>query len=188
MKLVLASKSPRRRELLSMLNCNFEVRASEADESFDKGTPLINVPKILAERKANATPLYEDEVIIGCDTVVIYKDELMGKPKTDEEAKSMLTALSGTTHMVVSGIAVRTNGKIASTSVITYVKFRELEKSEIDAYVDTAHPTDKAGAYGIQEMAGAFVEKIDGDFYNVVGLPLCRLCQILKESFDISLI
>lgn len=183
MKLILGSKSPRRREILEMVTNNFEVRVSEADESYEEGTNLCDVPRILAERKALAIPLGQGETVIGCDTVVIYGGELMGKPKDKGDAIRMLKALSGTTHEVISGICVRTEGKIYSESVTTYVTFRSLTEEEITGYVDRFNPVDKAGAYGIQEAAGAFVKKIDGDFYNVVGLPICRLCEILKERF-----
>lgn len=186
MELVLASKSPRRKEILSMVTSNFSVRVSDADESYDKETDLFLVPKILAERKALATQGGENEIIIGCDTVVIYDGELMGKPINKQDAIRMLKTLSGTTHAVVSGICIHTCEKTISETVTTYVTFRPLTDGEIASYVEKYNPVDKAGAYGIQEAAGSFVEKIEGDFYNVVGLPLCRLCQILREEFNIE--
>ena len=188
MKLVLASKSPRRREILSMVTSDFSVRVSDADETVDEATDLYDVPRVLALRKADATPIYDDEVIIGCDTVVILGDEIMGKPKDKIDAERMLVSLSGSTHYVVSGIAVKTAEKTYSTKVVTAVTMRELTDGEIFSYVDKFNPIDKAGAYGIQEMAGAFVEKIDGDFYNVVGLPLCELVVILRDEFGVKLI
>ncbi len=188
MKLVLASKSPRRKEILEMVTCNFTVRTQDTDESYEKGTPLCQVPKILATRKANATPIYDDEIIIGCDTVVVYENNLLGKPKDQKEAVKMLQLLSGTTHKVISGICVRTKDKSYSEAVTTDVTFRVLDETEIISYVQDYCPTDKAGAYGIQERAGAFVSKIDGDFYNVVGLPLCRLCEILRDEFDFKVL
>ena len=184
MKLVLGSKSPRRREILGMVTEDFEVRVSDCDESYSKDTPLCQVPKILAERKALAIPMKQDEIIIGCDTVVIYGGELMGKPCDKADAVRMLEKLSGTTHEVISGVCVRTQDKMYSEAVTTYVTFRSLTHEEICGYVEKYNPVDKAGAYGIQEAAGAFVERIDGDFYNVVGLPLCRLCEILKKEFE----
>lgn len=184
MKLVLGSKSPRRRQILSMVTEDFSVRVSDCDESYDSGTPLCEVPKILAERKALALHMEMDEIIIGCDTVVVYDGELMGKPRDKSDAVRMLKKLNGTTHEVISGICVRTKDKLYSKSVTTYVTFRHLTDEEINAYVEKCNPVDKAGAYGIQEAAGAFVSKIDGDFYNVVGLPLCCLCEILKKEFD----
>ena len=188
MKLVLASKSPRRREILSMVREDFEVRISGADENIDSVVDKFDVPRILAERKAEATPIYDDEILIGCDTVVILGNEIMGKPKDKADAARMLKALSGTVHYVVSGLALKSNEKTYSCAVTTSVYMRELSDEEISSYVERFNPTDKAGAYGIQEMAGAFVEKIDGDFYNVVGLPLCRLVTALKDEFGIDLI
>lgn len=188
MKLILGSKSPRRREILGMVTDDFTVRVSDCDESYGSETPLCQVPRILAERKAMAIALEEDEVVIGCDTVVIYENELMGKPKDKADAVRMLKKLSGTTHLVISGIAVRSKDKIYSEAVTTNVTFRSLTDEEISTYVEKSNPVDKAGAYGIQEAAGAFVEKIEGDFYNVVGLPLCRLCEILKNEFNIKLV
>ena len=187
MKLILGSKSPRRREILSMVTSEFEVRVSDCDESYDKGTPLCEVPRILAERKAQAIGISKDELVISCDTVVIFDGELMGKPRDKEDAVRMLRSINGTTHQVISGICVRTLDKIVSEAIVTDVTFRVLEDSEITAYVERYNPVDKAGAYGIQEAAGAFVKGISGDFYNVVGLPLCRLCEILKEEFGIIL-
>ncbi|MBQ8545447.1 MAG: septum formation protein Maf [Clostridia bacterium] len=187
MKLVLASKSPRRKEILSMVTSNFSVRVSGADESVDSVKDLYEIPKILAERKAEAVSLNDDEIIIGCDTVVIYENELLGKPNDKADAIRMLKLLSGTTHYVVSGLALKSKKKSYSTSVTTAVIMRELTDSEIVSYVEKYCPTDKAGAYGIQEMAGSFVEKIDGDFYNVVGLPLCELVLALRHEFGIEL-
>ncbi len=188
MKLVLASKSPRRKEILSIVTTDFSVRVSGADESIGDGTNLYDVPKILATRKADATPIYDGEIIIGCDTVVILDNEIMGKPKDKADAIRMLKLLSKTVHYVVSGLAIKTKDKTYSTAVTTAVKMRELSENEILSYVEKYNPTDKAGAYGIQEMAGAFVEKIDGDFYNVVGLPLCELVSKLRDEFGVDLI
>ena len=188
MKLVLASKSPRRREILSMVTTDFEVRVSDADESYENGTDLYKIPELLALKKAEAVKAEKDEIIIGCDTVVIYGNELLGKPKDKEDAKRMLRLLSGTTHYVVSGLAIKYGEKTYVASETTSVTMRVLEETEIESYVNRFNPVDKAGAYGIQEMAGAFVSKIDGDFYNVVGLPLCTLVSALKNEFGIKLI
>ena len=188
MKLVLASKSPRRREILSMVTDNFTVKVSGADETIDENLDPSKIPEYLSKIKAEAIPFEDDEVVIGSDTIVLYNNTILGKPKDKNEAISMLKMLSGTEHEVISGITVLSKEKTFSDSVTTVVKMRELGEGEILAYVEKFNPTDKAGAYGIQEMAGAFVEKIDGDFYNVVGLPLCRLVTILKEEFQIDLI
>ena len=188
-KLVLASKSPRRKEILSMVTSDFEIRVSDCDEAIENGISPFEIPRLLAIKKAEAVVLNENEIIIGCDTIVISPDgEIMGKPKDDSDAIRMLKKLSDTTHYVVSGICIRGNDKQISEAVTTRVVMRKLKDSEIENYVNHDHPTDKAGAYGIQEMAGAFVRAIDGDFYNVVGLPLCRLCELLRDEFNVSLL
>lgn len=187
MKIVLASKSPRRRELLSLICEDFEIRVSDADESYGGDTPLCEVPRILSERKAMAVTMAEDEVIIGCDTVVLIDSELLGKPKTRERAIEMLKKMSGRSHLVISGLTVRTADKVYSEAITSTVYMRNLTDREIEKYVDVWQPLDKAGAYGIQEMAGSFVSRIEGDFYNIVGLPLCRLVEILDTEFGISL-
>ena len=186
MKIVLGSKSPRRKEILSLVCDNFEIRVSDADESYSSDTPLSEVPKILAERKAMAIDIAEDEIIIGSDTVVLIDNELLGKPKTRENAIRVLKKMSGKAHLVVSGICVRSKDKIYSEAVTSTVYMRELTDREIEKYVDVWKPLDKAGAYGIQEMAGSFVSRIEGDFFNIVGLPLCRLVEILKDEFNIE--
>lgn len=186
MKIVLGSKSPRRKEILSLVCDNFEIRVSDADESYSSDIPLSEVPKILAERKAMAIEMAEDEIVIGSDTVVLIENELLGKPKTRENAIRMLKKMSGKAHLVVSGICVRSKDKVYSEAVTSTVYMRELSDREIEKYVDVWKPLDKAGAYGIQEMAGSFVSRIEGDFYNIVGLPLCRLVEILKDEFNIE--
>lgn len=188
-KIILASKSPRRKEILSMVTSDFEIRVSDADETVDSSIDIFDVPKHLAKVKAEAVSYNDGEIIIGCDTIVISPDkEIMGKPKDKNDAVRMLKKLSGTTHYVVSGIAIRDGSTVVSDKMVTNVTMRNLTDSEILNYVNRFNPTDKAGAYGIQEMAGAFVSGIEGDFYNVVGLPLCRLCELLKEKFNIDLL
>ena len=189
MKLILASKSPRRKEILSMVTRDFEIRVSDADETIERGISPFDIPRLLAIKKAECVSLNDGEVIIGCDTIVISPDgEIMGKPRDDSDAVRMLKKLSDTTHYVVSGICVRDGEKEISDAITTKIHMRKLNDSEIEAYVSNFHPTDKAGAYGIQEMAGAFVSAIEGDFYNVVGLPLCRLCEIMSSEFNIKLL
>ncbi len=188
MKLVLASKSPRRREILSMVTSDFEVRVSGADEIIPDGTDVFDVPACLAKIKAETVEADSDEIIIGCDTVVICEGEILGKPKDKADAIKMLKTFSGREHYVVSGIAIKHGEKLYTDSETTVVKMRELTDEEISVYVERDNPVDKAGAYGIQEMAGAFVEYIKGDFYNVVGLPLCKLVTVLKNEFGVTLI
>lgn len=189
MKLVLASKSPRRRELLSLFTKEFEVRVSNTDESYDSTLSPCDIARIIATKKAMAVELkQDDEIIVGCDTIVVAPSgEIMGKPRDEDDAIRMLRELSGTTHEVISGLCVHSKDKVFATSITTTVYMRELRAEEIEYYVYHNKPTDKAGAYGIQEMAGAFVEKIDGDFFNVVGLPLCALSEILRTEFDLPI-
>lgn len=187
MKIVLASASPRRRELLSMVHKDFSVRVSDIDERYD-GTSVYEWIKSLAKSKAYAVPSSDDEIVIGCDTVVVNKGEILGKPKDRENAISMLKSMSNTTHEVVTGVCVKKGEIYYTDAVVTKVTMREISLHEIETYVDTYAPFDKAGAYGIQEMAGAFVSHIDGDYFNIVGLPLCRLTEIFKEQFGVSLI
>ncbi len=187
MRIVLASKSPRRKEILSLVCEDFDIRVSDADESYGEDIVLSDVPRILSERKALAVDMKDGEIIIGCDTVVLIDNTLLGKPKDREDAISMLKMMSGREHYVVSGLTVRSGNKVVSQAVTSTVKMRELNLREIEKYVDEWHPLDKAGAYGIQEMAGSFVERIEGDFYNIVGLPLCRLVEILNKEFNIYL-
>ena len=188
MKIVLASASPRRREILSMVCSDFDVRVASIDEGYNGESDIDAWIQNIAFKKTLGVPNAPDEVIIGCDTVVYHEGKLLGKPKSRDEAISMLASMSGKAHKVITGICVRTSAGSYTDSVCTLVHMRKLTLKEIKKYVDTCEPYDKAGAYGIQEMAGAFVERIDGDFFNVVGLPLCRLCTLLKEKLGVDLI
>lgn len=195
-RMVLASKSPRRRELLEMLGAQFEVITSDCDENIT-GLAPHDLVRELALRKAEA--VYErlnapDAVVIGSDTIVTPDGEkALGKPRDRGDAVRTLTELSGKWHSVCTGIAVigraadNTSKKIAET-VETKVKFLDLTKEECERYADTGEPLDKAGSYGIQGRGGALVEKIDGDYYSVVGLPVSRLRVILRDEFGINLL
>ena len=187
-KFVLASKSPRRKELLENIGIKFMVVEGDVDESV---VPKSLEPKLyvqeLAVLKANsvAKKAGKNTLVIGSDTVVIHNDEVLGKPADLNEAKSMLKSLSGNTHYVYTGVAVldTDDTKIVSDYEKTAVTFRELSDSEIDYYVSNYRTLDKAGAYGIQEFAGVFVSGIEGDYFNIVGLPLCRLYTLINEEF-----
>ena len=181
MKLILASASPRRRDILDAAKISYTVRPSSADESYDADMAAVDVPALLARRKAEAVAreAEADAIVIGADTVVLLDNKLLGKPKDAEEAKAMLRSLSGRTHQVVSGIAVVAGDTCLTDTVITHVEMRTISDAEIEAYVRRDQPLDKAGAYGIQEAAGLFVTGIRGDYDNVVGLPLCRLGELL---------
>jgi septum formation protein len=185
----LASKSPRRSDLLSMVGADFEVISSDANEDIEKLSPSETV-RILSVRKAEGALSYkkdENALIIASDTVVSLDGVIFGKPRDREDAYKMLRSLSKRAHEVFSGIAILGKDKCHSESVCTRVFFRELSDSEIYHYIDKYAPFDKAGAYGIQEFAGVFAEKIEGDINNVIGLPLCALECALRREFGSSL-
>lgn len=184
MKIVLASTSPRRFWLLEGLGLKINIIRSKVKESkFDIRNPE-KLAKTLALAKAQgATRKVGKGIVIGADTIVVLRGKVLGKPEDEREAKAMLRKLSGRTHEVMTGLAVvdASTGKKTIDCVRTKVKFRKLTEEEISSYVATGEPLDKAGAYGIQGRAGVFVEKIDGCYCNVVGLPLARLAEILKD-------
>lgn len=177
--LLLASKSPRRRELLKMLDIPFEiVELIDVEETYPANLPKEGVPSFLSRLKAGvySDGLNDGDILITADTVVILDDEIIGKPKGLEDAKAMLRKLSGRIHKVVTGVTLTSTKKSVTFSTVTDVTFAPLSDAEIDYYVDTYRPLDKAGAYGIQEWIGAVgVAGIDGSFYNVMGLPVHRL-------------
>ena len=184
-KIYLASGSPRRKELLSRLNITFEVPLTvNVDETYPIDMSAENVASYLSRLKAEAyRPIIEkDTLIITADTVVINDGELLGKPATEQDAVSMLQALSGRSHKVITGVTISTADKQSTFSVETEVEFAQIEQYEIEWYVKTYLPLDKAGAYGIQEWIGCIgVKNINGSFYNVMGLPLHRLyCELKK--------
>ena len=182
MKLILASQSPRRRELLGLLGIPFEIRVPNADETMDPtGEPAQQVA-LVSRRKAEATPRDEYAVVVAADTIVVCDGKILGKPKDPEDAARMLRLLSGRTHQVMTGLTVLYQDKVCSHTEVTQVTFRELSDSEILGYVRSGEPMDKAGAYGIQGGAALFAQGICGDYYNVVGLPVCRLVQVLQET------
>ena len=184
-KILLASNSPRRREILGMLHIPFTVVTLEGiDESYPQDLELNKVSEYISNKKADEflKRIGDNELIITADTVVICEGKILGKPKNSKEAEEMLHFLSGKTHKVTTGVTVANKDKRISFSSETYVTFADLTDDEIRYYVDTFHPLDKAGAYGIQEWIGAVaVAKIDGSFYNVMGLPVHRLYQVLKQ-------
>ena len=175
---ILASQSPRRRELMKYITNDFEVRVSDVDETLPEGmTPaeaVLYLSRIKAQPFATA-----DETVIGADTVVAIDGEILGKPANKEDAAQMLRKLSGKTHSVFTGVTVINGEKTESFFVETKVKFFELSDGEIEKYVKTGEPLDKAGAYGIQGYGCLLVEKIEGDYFNVVGLPVSQLNRVL---------
>ncbi len=181
--ILLASGSPRRRELLTALGLDFTVKVSDADEQVPEGTPSREAVEILARRKAAtvAEAADPDTIVIAADTTVDLEGHALGKPENDEDAARMLRALSGRSHFVFTGVAIAYRGRMLSSSDCTAVLFRELTDGEIEAYVATGEPRDKAGAYGIQGGGGALVDRIHGAFDNVVGLPCRLLDRLLSE-------
>lgn len=183
-KVILASNSPRRRELLTQLCVEFEIAPSiEIEECFPQSMPVKEVASYLSCLKANAYKALIDsnQLIITADTVVLNGNEVLGKPKSQSEAILMLKSLSGCVHDVITGVTITTKDKQVTFSVETKVEFAQLEDDEIEWYVKTFMPLDKAGAYGIQEWIGCIgVKSINGSFYNVMGLPLHRLYNELK--------
>ena len=183
-KIILASNSPRRKELLSGLDVDFEVRVlAGIDESYPASLPTMQIAEYISKKKAAAyrETMAVDELVITADTVVILGDEVMGKPKDDAEACRMLRELSGQTHQVITGVTLTTMERQISFSVKTDVTFKELTNEEIHYYVEKYHPMDKAGAYGIQEWIGHIgVTGLSGSFYNVMGLPIQRIYEALK--------
>ena len=181
---LLASKSPRRRELLSDLRIPFSsINLGGIDESYPEDMPKTEVPQHIANKKADAylENIHYNEMIITADTLVIKENKIYGKPKSREDAEQMLRELSGKVHTVITGVCILTVDRRTSFTSTTEVKFAELSEEDINYYVENYLPLDKAGAYGIQEWIGCIaVEWINGSFYNVMGLPVHRLYQELK--------
>lgn len=181
----LASKSPRRREILEMLRLPFKIITLEGlDESYPSDLPPHDVPLFISEKKAQAylSRLSDDALIITADTLVLCDGKIIGKPKDSEDAKRILKFLSGKTHEVATGVTISSKNKKKSFVSVSEVTFAPLSEDEIDYYVHTYHPFDKAGAYGIQEWIGAVaVSSFKGSFYNVMGLPVHSLYQELKN-------
>ena len=184
-RILLASKSPRRRELLKGCGLEFEIaEGRDAEESFPADMPLGEVAEYLSKIKseAYADMLTEGDILITADTVVIAAEEILGKPKDREDAVRMLRLLSGSSHEVVTGVTLRTTSRERSFSCRSVVRFREMSDGEIEYYIDTYHPYDKAGAYGIQEWIGyVAISGIEGSFYNVMGLPVQMLWVELEK-------
>ena len=182
MKIILASGSPRRRELMKYIVQDFEAVSLDTNETLPDGIDPMKASEYLANVKALAAAIkYPDSVVIGCDTTVICNGDILGKPHTKEECISCITLLSNArTHQVVTGCSIMYGDMIESFSEITDVSFRELSDEEIEKYASTDEPYDKAGGYGIQGLGSELIYNIDGDFFNVVGLPVTRLYQELK--------
>lgn len=187
-RLLLASQSPRRRELMSGCGIPYELAPRyECDENYPSTLPAKEVPAYLSRLKSEAypTPLAANDLLLTADTVVILEDRVLGKPHDRQEAVEMLQALSGNRHTVITGVTLRATERIHTFSVGSDVWFRALTDEEIAYYIDTYRPFDKAGSYGIQEWIGyAAIERIDGSFYNVMGLPIQRVYIELEKFIN----
>ena len=190
MRIILASKSPRRKEILENLGLKFEIVVADADESCDIKAPEELV-ETLAARKGRAVverlDFPRDSLVIASDTLVYAEGEFLGKPKDRDDARRMMHMLSGRHHCVVSGIYLYLNGKEKTSASVTRVFFDEMTESEIEGYINTSEPYDKAGGYAVQGRAGVFVNRLEGDYYNVVGLPVNLLNKTLKSEFGVDL-
>lgn len=181
MQLILASQSPRRKELLGLFHIPFTIRVADIDETMDPElSPAEEVARV-SRAKAEAISRESEDVVIAADTIVVCDGAVLGKPKDAEDAFRMLRMLSGRDHQVMTGMTVLRGEHCVTTTEITDIHFRELSDYEIWNYVRSGEPMDKAGSYGIQGGAALFAEKLCGDYYNVMGLPVCRLGQILKQ-------
>ncbi len=184
--LILASESPRRAAILRQVGFDFLVHPSRVEETYNSSDP-VDIAKELAEKKAKAvSAIFQDQIVLGADTIVVLDQHILGKPMAPDDAAKMLMLLSGRTHQVYTAYClIHENRKI---SVIDFsrtdVTFRILDREEVDAYIATGSPMDKAGAYGIQDGSAVFIDHIDGDFYNVVGLPVTSMYQTLFAYFN----
>lgn len=182
--IVLASKSPRRQELLKGIGIEFSVVTKDVDESYSSEMSVYDVAPFLSLKKAkvfNADELPDNYMVITADTVVIVDDRILGKPKDADDAREMLRLISGKKHSVVTGVTVRTDNNIKTFSVVSKVSFETLDQEEIEYYVKTFKPFDKAGSYGIQEWIGYIgVNHVEGSYFNVMGLPTQKLYKMLK--------
>ena len=181
MQLILASASPRRKELMGLYRHPFVIRVADIDETMDpEKSPFDEVGRV-SRLKALAVRREPDDVVVAADTIVVCEGKVLGKPRDEADAFAMLRLLSGRDHQVMTGCTVLTDGKCETFTEVTDLHFRSLGEREIEKYVASGEPMDKAGAYGIQGGAALFCEKMTGDYYNVMGLPVCRLGQVLKE-------
>lgn len=186
MQYILASASPRRQELIKLITEDFSVIPADIDETLPDNINPFYGPEFLAVKKAeHISKQHKGALVIGADTGVFLENRVLGKPKSEDDAKEMLKSLSGKTHKVITGCAIFYNGKHLSFSEETSVEFYPLSDNEIIRYISTGEPMDKAGAYGIQAKGSLFIKGIQGDYFNVVGLPIARLKRELENFFKI---
>ena len=180
MQLILASASPRRKELLGLFHVPFVIRVADIDETMDPSLAPANEVGRVSRMKALAIGRESDDVVIAADTIVVCAGRVLGKPHSPEEAVETLKLLSGRDHQVMTGVTVVRGNEVETFTEVTDLHFRELTEKEIHAYVATGEPMDKAGSYGIQGGAALFCSHMVGDYYNVMGLPVCRLGEVLR--------
>ena len=180
-KIILASASPRRKELLETAGAEFEIIVADVDETVPEGTKSEDAAVMTAEKKALAVAEnHKDSIVIGADTIVVADGRILGKPADKADACRMLSVLSGVEHKVITGVCLACEDKKITFAQVSKVKFYDLTDEEINAYVETGEPMDKAGAYGIQGKGCVLVEKIEGDYFNIVGLPVARVMKELR--------
>ena len=190
MNIILASASPRRKEILENASVKFEVMASSIEElTLDGESPCQMVMRLAFEKGMDIASRQKSDLIISADTIVVIDNTVLGKPKNEIEARKMITSLSGRTHQVITGISLINldNNKKIIDYVISNVKFKNLSEEDINDYIRTKESLDKAGAYGIQGYGALLVDEIQGDYFNIVGLPISRLSDLLKKHFNINL-
>ena len=190
MNIILASASPRRKEILKNANVKFNVMASDIEElTLDGESPCQMVMRLAFEKGIDIASKQKSDLIISADTIVVLDNKVLGKPKDEIEARYMIESLSGKTHQVITGISLINleNNKKIIDYVISNVKFKNLSKEDINDYIRTNESLDKAGAYGIQGYGALLVDEIQGDYFNIVGLPISRLSDLLKQYFNINL-
>ena len=181
--IILASKSPRRKQLLSMMGLDFTVQTADIDETMDPSqSPSHEVAAVSARKAEKIAQEHPQDIIVSADTIVVIDGKILGKPKDEEDAARMLRMLSGRTHTVYTGLTVHANGESKTQVVGTDVTFRDLSSAEIAAYIETNEPMDKAGSYGIQGYGSMFVSHLDGDYFCVMGLPVCTLSGMLRDA------
>lgn len=181
MQFILASASPRRRELLGLFKIPFEIRAADIDETMDPEKEAFDEVARVSKLKALAVDRNEEDLVIAADTIVVCEGKVLGKPADKAEAVRMLQSLSGRNHQVMTGCTVLYGNRAETFTEVTDLHFRPLSQKEIESYVASGEPMDKAGAYGIQGGAALFCDAMAGDYYNVMGLPVCRLGQVLRK-------
>ncbi len=190
MNIILASASPRRKEILENVNVKFTVVASNIDEVIlDNEPPKELVMRLAFEKCMDVAKKNEDALVIGADTIVVMDDQILGKPKNEEDACNMIELLSNKKHQVITGISLinLSLDKKVIDYVVSEVTFKDLSKETIRDYINTKESLDKAGAYGIQGYGSLLVESISGDYFNIVGLPISRISDLLKENFNVNL-